>query len=1137
MVAPDHDTLVRLKEACHFFNEQAIPILPFPGWETLPYDHFSSHPDIISQRLTTLYQLPTFKKGMVITTIDAIMHRLPPRDFLQRHSLLLKIGDTCHIDSFRNQLIHAGYRLVNQVYEHGEFASRGSIIDIFPSGCPHPFRIDLLDDEVETIRTFLPETQRTLEKIEHIQVLPAKEFPFTIEAIEGFRQSWRNHFGGNPLLCPLYQDISEGKYAPGIEYYLPLFFAEMSTIFDYLPSEMEIAWVGNAQPKAQEFWKNVEARYEAGRHDYTRPLLAPEKLFLTPEQLTSSSHVLKVPSSRGPEPVEGSAGSTVNAVGSVDPADPSTGSGPRDDGYGVRNDSRDNTISPLPKLHIDQNTGALTLLQQFTQIHPGRILFSAESEGRQEMLRRLLQNIALSPTHFDTWHDFLAHDDPYGIVLSPLEEGFILEKPNIAFIPELALHEEQVMQRRRRARSVISQNNESLILNLNELKINDLIVHIDHGIGRYQGLETLTVGNERAEYMLLVYQDGDKLFVPVTSLHLINRYTGADPEQVALSKLGNEQWKKAKKQALKNVRDVAAELLHLYAKRAARKGHSFTINSDHYTRFATQFPFEETPDQTAAIEHVLKDMATDQSMDRVICGDVGFGKTEVAMRAAFVAVDNHKQVIVLVPTTLLAQQHFESFQNRFAHWPVQIAMVSRFVSTKEQEKILKNVEAGKIDILIGTHKLLQPNIKFKALGLVIVDEEHRFGVKQKEKIKTLHHQVDMLTLTATPIPRTLNMALSGIRDLSIIATPPAKRLAVKTFLHEYQNAIIQEALQRELFRGGQVYFLHNDIETIQKQADHLAALVPHARIGIAHGQMPERQLEKVMSEFYHRHFNVLVCSTIIESGIDVPTANTIIINRADHFGIAQLHQLRGRVGRSHHQAYAYLLIPNQKQMTADAVKRLEAITAYDHLGIGFTLSTHDLEIRGAGELLGEKQSGNIKEIGYTLYMDLLSRAIESIKAGKDPSTEDVLLTPATEVNVHLTTLIPETYLPDVELRLQFYKRIATAKNVSELNDLQVEMIDRFGLLPIELKHLFSISELKLKMIAIGITKLDVGETKGQMTFSEKPAIKPETLIALIRQKDGRFRMQGLLQLQFAMDPHPATERINLVEALLSKLTA
>lgn len=1099
IIAPNSLSAAHLTEQIVFYLGKNDSILTFPDWETLPYDHFSPHQDIISDRLAALYRIPELKSGVILTTVSTLLHQLAPRQFLDGHHFLLKKGDQLNIDILRTRLTNAGYHTVSQVREHGEFAIRGSIIDLFPMGSLTPYRIDLFDDEIDSIRDFSPETQRSGEKLNEIRLLPAKEFPITEEAIERFRQAWRSRFSGNPLKCPLYQDISDGICASGIEYYLPLFFEATANLFDYLPGNTTIITIGNIQERADEFWKEVTIRYEQARHDIYRPLLSPSDLFISTTDMTSA----------------------LNRYSRI---------------Y-INYQYKPSIIfstSPAPQLEINHKASKpLEALDAFLKSHNGRILFCAETLGRREVLLQLFKTISLHPVYFTSWQAFLNSNEPRGIVVAALEEGFTLNNLNITLLPEAQLYGKRVMQRRLRKKS--NQDPDAIIRDLTELQVDDAVVHIDHGVGRYRGLQTLTVGDQTGEFLSLEYQEGAKLYVPVSSLHLISRYTGIDPEHTPLNRLGTDQWQKAKRKAVEKIRDVAAELLDLYAKRAAKPGLACVIPEDQYAIFANAFPFEETPDQLHAIEAVFTDMTSNKPMDRVICGDVGFGKTEVALRAAFLAVQNSKQVCLLVPTTLLAQQHYQNFQDRFADWPIKVEMLSRFKTAKEQKIILQQLEEGKVDIVIGTHKLLQNDIKFKELGLVIIDEEHRFGVKQKEKLKALRSMVDILTLTATPIPRTLNMALSGIRDLSLIATPPAKRLSVNTFVHEYADGIIQEALQRELLRGGQVYFLHNDVSTINKKAEELTKLVPEARAAVAHGQMHERDLERVMSEFYHRHSNVLVCSTIIESGIDVPTANTIIINRADKFGLAQLHQLRGRVGRSHHQAYAYLLTPPRANITDDAHKRLDAIAALDDLGVGFTLATHDLEIRGAGELLGEDQSGNIHEIGFTLYMDLLSRAVDTLKKGQNFEDEKLLQDHRSEIDLHLSALIPEDYLNDVQLRLQFYKRIANAQTQRELDEIQVDLIDRFGLLPDVLKTLFSITELKLIADRFGIVKIDVNENGGKFEFNEKPNVLPETIIKLIQDKSGRFRLDGPNRLRFTLLKHEKADRIKLVEDVLGTL--
>lgn len=1085
LIAPDSLSAARLVEEMRFFSGTPARIIAFPDWETLPYDHFSPHQDIISERLTVLHQLLVGQPCVIVTTIFTLMHKLPPTDYLAQHGFVLHKGERIVLDTLRAQLTNAGYHHVTQVREHGEFAVRGSIIDLFPMGSNEPFRIDLMDDEVDSIRTFSPETQRTIEIINHINLLPAKEFPLTEEAIDHFRQHWRNEFGGNPLKCPVYQDISEGICSPGIEYYLPLFFSKTASLFDYLPSDTLVIPLGDIEASAANFKKEVEDRYEQLRHNISHPLLPPDKLFLSEKAIFTACEKYTSPTC-------------------------------------------ELTATPLP--HFE----TIKAIESFVAEFKGRVVFCAESTGRREMLLQALGAMGIHPKLFSTWQDAINSNESISMIVAPVEEGFCLSTPSLAVVTENELYGKRVMQRRLRKKATI--DTDIAVRDLTELQIGDPVVHIDHGVGRYCGLQTLTVGGQVAEFLTLEYQGGDKLYVPVSSLHLIGRYTGSNPEHTPISKLGTDQWQRTRRKAAEKIRDVAAELLDLYARRAARSGHSYQIPLDPYQTFAAAFPFEETPDQLQAIEQVFNDMTSEQPMDRVICGDVGFGKTEVALRAAFVAVNNGKQVALLVPTTLLAQQHGQSFKDRLADWPIQVEILSRFRTSKEQKMVLDRLQEGKVDIVIGTHKLLQSDIAFKSLGLVIIDEEHRFGVKQKEKLKALRASVDILTLTATPIPRTLNMALAGIRDLSVIATPPAKRLSVKTFVHEYQTSLIQEAIQREILRGGQVYFLHNDVASIEKMASDISELVHEARVTIAHGQMHERDLERTMSEFYHRHFNVLVCSTIIESGIDIPTANTIIINRADKFGLAQLHQLRGRVGRSHHQAYAYLLAPSRSVLTADAAKRLDAIEKLDDLGIGFTLATHDLEIRGAGELLGEEQSGDMQELGFSLYMDLLTRAVTALKNGEEPDLEQTLINHGSEVDLRVSALIPETYLGDVQLRLQFYKRIASATTVAALDDIQVEMIDRFGLLPDAAKNLFAIAELKFKANALGIVKIEAGEQGGKLEFSHKPNIKPETIIKLIQTEARKFKLDGPTKLRFTLDTHTPAARIGLVTGILEQLS-
>ena len=861
--------------------------------------------------------------------------------------------------------------------------------------------------------------------------------------------------------------------------------------------------IENIHQSAEKFWKEVNDRYEQLRYDITRPVLAPNDIYLPVDELFG----------------------LLNNFAQIDLQQSAV-----EDGGGKFNFA---TEVP-PELTINNKAEQpYSLLQQFLTETKSRVLFCAETAGRREVLLDILTKIQLFPTVINSWAEFLDNQHALGITVAPLEQGLCVTDPQLTLIAESQLFGYQVMQRRRR--KVKAYDSDAAVRNLAELTVGSPVVHIDHGVGRYQGLQSLAVDDVQTEFLTLEYAGGDKLYVPVSSLHLISRYSGVDLEHAPLHRLGNEQWDKAKNKAAEQVSDVAAELLDLYAMRAAREGYSFQMPETQYARFAASFPFEETPDQQQAIEQVIGDMTVGKPMDRLICGDVGFGKTEVAMRAAFVAVQDGKQVAVLVPTTLLAQQHYQNFKDRFAEWPVNIEVVSRFRSAKEQKEVMEKVKEGKVDILIGTHRLIQKDVQFKNLGLVVIDEEHRFGVQQKEKLKAMRAEVDILTLTATPIPRTLNMAFSGLREFSIIATPPARRLSIRTFVRERNKSLIREAILRELLRGGQVYFLHNEVQSIERISEEIVGLAPEARVGVAHGQMRERELEKIMADFYHQRFNVLVCTTIIETGIDIPTANTIIIDRADKFGLAQLHQLRGRVGRSHHQAYAYLMTPPKKQMTSDAVKRLDAIASLEDLGAGFTLATHDLEIRGAGELLGEGQSGNIQSIGFSLYMELLEHAVDALKSGKEPHLAKPLRSGA-EIDLRITALIPSDYIPDVHTRLIFYKRISNAKDTNALQELQAEMIDRFGLLPEVTKNLFKLTELKQQAQALGIRKIDASSVGGRIEFEDKPNVDPMTLINLIQKQPRIYKLDGPNRLRFSWEVGDPKERIAQAFELLAKFT-
>lgn len=1105
ILTPDPQSAHRFERELKLLLPQTdLPIFHFPDWEILPYDNFSPHQDIISERLLVLSSLATLKQGILIVPVATLLHRLSPRAYIDANSFAIRVGMQFEWESIRQHLVESGYQSVSQVMHHGEFATRGSIVDIFPMGLNRPVRIDLFDNEIDSLRYFDPETQRSDEKIDILKCLPAREFPLTHDAISLFRQKWRAAFSGDPTLCPIYQDISEGVPSQGIEYYLPLFFEKTSTLFDYLPPNSTIVRSPECEQACQVFWQEIMRRYEQYRHDYQRPILPPEEIFIQTNEIFASIKQF---------------GQVIIQQATLEK-----------ESQGWINFASQS----LPDLTIDSRSQKpLQKLQDFLTEQPAeKILFCAESPGRREILLELFKRQQLKPKIYAHWLDFFSDQEPLGITVAALDDGIWLTQRHWVWIAENQLFGQQVMQRRRRQK--VKSEVENAIRDLAELNIGDPVVHIDHGVGRYQGLTHLTIDGIQAEYLILQYAGSDKLYIPVSSLHLISQYSAAQVTNAPLNKLGTDQWEKAKRKAAEKAHDVAAELLEIYAHRAAEKGFSFAKNDDAYFQFASSFPFEETPDQAKAIEEVIADMNSPKPMDRLVCGDVGFGKTEVALRGAFVAVQNSKQVILLTPTTLLAQQHYETFSDRFADWPIKVEVLSRFRSKKEQEKILAELAEGKIDVIIGTHKLLQKDIKLKNLGLIIIDEEHRFGVRQKEQLKAMRAQVDVLTLTATPIPRTLNMAMSSLRDLSIIATPPAKRLSIKTFVRESNQAIILEAILRELMRGGQVYYLHNEVETIEKVAQKLAEDLPQARIGVAHGQMRERQLEKIMSDFYHQRFNVLVCTTIIETGIDIPSANTIIIDRADKLGLAQLHQLRGRVGRSHHQAYAYCLTPPKNRLTNDAIKRLEALESLEDLGSGFTLATHDLEIRGAGELLGEEQSGNIHAVGFSLYMELLDRAIASLKAGKTAQVDQPLRGGA-EINLQVTALIPEHYLPDVHSRLILYKRIASAKHKNELTDLQVEMIDRFGLLPPETKNLFKITELKLLAQPIGIRKIEASLTSGKIEFEPQPPINPDKIIELIRTQPRHFKLIGSEQIRFMFDMQTPELRFSVVEDLLKGL--
>ncbi|HDX0951516.1 TPA: transcription-repair coupling factor, partial [Stenotrophomonas maltophilia] len=1080
-------------------GDPALPVVAFPDWETLPYDRFSPHPDIISQRLSALHRLPALKRGLVIVPVQTLLQQLAPRSYVIGGSFDLKVGQRLDLEAEKRRLESAGYRNVPQVMDPGDFAVRGGLLDVFPMGADEPLRVELLDEDIDSIRAFDPESQRSLDKVEAVHMLPGREVPMDEASIARVLATLRERFDVDTRRSSLYQDLKSGLAPAGVEYYLPLFFERTATLFDYLPDGSLPVVCTGAYEAAVAFWAQTGDRYEQRRHDVERPLLPPSALYLSPELLRerlNDAPRIEVWSADHARIAD------AHALG-------------------------DQPLPPLPVAAREAPAG--DALKSFLGHYPGRVLIAADSPGRREALLEVLQAAELKPPVVADLPSFLAGDARFAIAVAPLEDGFALDDPRIAVLTERQLFPERAGSTRRTRRA--GREPEAIIRDLGELTEGAPIVHEDHGVGRYRGLIAMDVGGMPGEFLEIEYAKGDRLYVPVAQLHLISRYSGASAETAPLHSLGGEQWSKAKRKAAEKVRDVAAELLEIQARRQARAGLALQVDRAMYEPFAAGFPFEETPDQLAAIDATLRDLASSQPMDRVVCGDVGFGKTEVAVRAAFAAASAGKQVAVLVPTTLLAEQHYRNFRDRFADYPLKVEVLSRFKTTKEIKAELEKVAAGTIDVIVGTHRLLQPDVKFKDLGMVIVDEEQRFGVRQKEALKALRANVHLLTLTATPIPRTLNMAMAGLRDLSIIATPPPNRLAVQTFITQWDNALLREAFQRELARGGQLYFLHNDVESIGRMQRELSELVPEARIGIAHGQMPERELEKVMLDFQKQRFNVLLSTTIIESGIDIPNANTIIINRADRFGLAQLHQLRGRVGRSHHRAYAYLVAPDRRSITPDAEKRLEAIASMDELGAGFTLATHDLEIRGAGELLGEDQSGQMAEVGFSLYTELLERAVRSIKQGKLPDLDAGEEVRGAEVELHVPALIPEDYLPDVHTRLTLYKRISSARDSDALRELQVEMIDRFGLLPDAAKHLFAIAELKLKANTLGIRKLDLGENGGRIVFESKPNIDPMAVIQLIQKQPNLYAMEGPDKLRIK-HPLPLPEdRFNAARAL------
>ena len=1085
-----------------FFLSEEREILLVPDWETLPYDNFSPHEDIVSDRLKALSRLPTLVSGVVIVSITTLMHRLAPRHFIDAGVLSLSTGDTLDAEQFVRNLTRNGYRSVDTVYEHGEFAIRGSLLDVFPMGSDEPLRIDLFDGEIESLRSFDPETQRTAQRLARIDLLPAREFPLHTDAIERFKIDWYRSFDGDPERCSVFNEVSQGRAPQGAEYYLPLFFDECHSMFDYLPDNTPVVMVGNNFSSANRFWDEVNRRFEEYGVDPRRPLVNPRRGFIPVEELYAAigNHcVLEF----------------------------------RDSNDAPLHFTLD-TYTPEPFTSEDEfrNVSGIGKLSLLLKAHESPVLLSVESAGRREIILESLAKEGLQAQAVESWEKFQSSGVALGITVTDITRPLFTSPTEPVLVSEDQLFGQRVAQKRRRKKAE-ETDAQAIIRDLTELRTGLPVVHLEHGVGRYMGLEKLTIEGHDAEFLLLEYANKDRLYVPVGSLHLISRYAGGDQDTAPLHRLGTEQWTKARKRASERASDVAAQLLEVYAKREARTGFAHNLDEQSWQLFCSSFTFEETPDQTSAIEAVRQDMCAEKVMDRLVCGDVGFGKTEVAMRAAFIAAQNQKQVAVLVPTTLLAQQHYNNFNDRFVGWPINIEVVSRFKTAKDIAAVSRRLQAGEIDILVGTHKLLQTDFGFKDLGLLIIDEEHRFGVKQKEAIKALRAEVDILTMTATPIPRTLNMALGGLRDLSIIATPPAKRLSIKTFIREHNIGLVKEAILRETLRGGQVYYLHNEVKTIEETARKLSELAPDLSFGVAHGQLREQELEGVMTDFYHQRHSVLVCSTIIETGIDVPNANTIIINRADKFGLAQLHQLRGRVGRSHHQAYAYLLTPPRSALTSDAEKRLEAIESAGALGAGFMLASHDLEIRGAGELLGDEQSGQIEQVGFSLYLEMLNRAVESLRKGEIPDVDAPLET-GTEIKMHLPALIPDDYLPNISTRLVLYKRIAQAQDLEALNDIQVEMIDRFGLLPEATKQLFIQAEIRLRAQALGISEVDVGDAGGSVKFESTTPVPVNSLLALLQSNPKEFKLAGSDTLRFIRELESGEARRHYIEKLMTE---
>jgi transcription-repair coupling factor (superfamily II helicase) len=1103
--APDAQ---RLSEEMRWFAP-GLRVLLLPDWETLPYDAFSPHQDLVSERLSTLYALQRGDCDVLLVPAGTALHRLAPPGFLASHTFFFHKGQRLDEAQLRSQLTLAGYEHVSQVVHPGEYCVRGGLIDLYPMGAPLPYRLDLFGDEIESIRTFDPDNQRSLYPIERVRLLPGREFPMDEAARTAFRSRWRERFEGDPSRTAIYRDIGNGIAPAGIEYWLPLFHEQTATLFDYLPAGAIVVSHGDVEAAARRFADEAAQRHRFLSHDPERPLLRPGELFIDAQQFFVAARRFGRWS--------------LARADAATPASPA-GDAQRHPSFGAA----------LPDVAVNRRAdNPVERLAAFLGKPALRKLVVAESPGRRETLAQLLAEHGAPLPALEDWSGFVASDLPAALAVGPLHDGFALPQAGIAVITEAELFAGTVRRTRRGLRESPTDV-DAMIRDLSELKIGDPVVHAQHGIGRYEGLATMDLGDGPTEFLHLTYANQATLYVPVSQLHVIGRYSGASPEDAPLHPLGSDQWEKARTRAARRARDAAAELLNLYARRAARTGHAFGFGAHDYEAFADGFPFEETPDQLAAIHAVIQDMVSGKPMDRLVCGDVGFGKTEVALRAAYVAIADGRQVALLAPTTLLAEQHFQTFSDRFAELPVRLVELSRFRSAKETKTAIADINAGRIDIVIGTHKLLSREVKFPRLGLVIIDEEHRFGVRQKEALKALRAEVDVLTLTATPIPRTLAMSLEGIRDFSVIATAPQKRLAIKTFVRRESDGTIREALLRELKRGGQAYFLHNEVETIENRRARLAELVPEARIGIAHGQMPERELERVMRDFHQQRFNVLLCTTIIETGIDVPTANTIVIHRADRFGLAQLHQLRGRVGRSHHQAYAYLLIPDESAITRDATKRLEAIQAMEELGAGFYLAMHDLEIRGAGEVLGESQSGDMQEVGFALYTEMLNEAVRALKSGREPDLSAPLAA-TTEIKLHVPALLPTDYCPDVHERLALYKRMAHCATREALEALREELVDRFGKLPEAAHALLETHRLRIASQPLGIARIDAAAESIVVQFVPEPPIEPAAIIRFIQSRRDA-RLAGPDRLRFTLATPDLAARVKRVGEILVGLS-